>query len=306
MAPATPGGHLASDHLAEVVLWQSRDLGQRGDRDGDPAECDGGGVGHQGQGHRLHRLEADAHQHHRADRDRRTEAGERLEQGAEAEGDDDHLHALVVRYCAEHPPQDREVSGLLRHVEDPQRVDDDPHDREQTKRRALGAGVERLPERHPVDRNRHGPRHPKGDQRGPLGRGIIPPGVRGGRTAWLGWSLLRSARNSSESMCPATRSAARCTEARPRLLRPPARSATATSSCAVPGRSGLPWLYGFHNEAVRVRENDPSVTVLNGPPARRSPAKMRLLSRHQRRRTPIFASTSRNVVGAISAFLAED
>ena len=62
----------------------------------------------------------------------------------------------------------------------------------------------------------------------------------------------------------------------------------------------------FHNEAVRVRENDPSVTVLNGPPARRSPAKMRLLSRHQRRRTPIFASTSRNVVGAISAFLAED
>ena len=45
----------------------------------------------------LDRLEADGDHHHRGDRHGRSEAGERLEQCAEAEGDDHRLDALVVR-----------------------------------------------------------------------------------------------------------------------------------------------------------------------------------------------------------------
>ena len=52
--------------------------------------------GHERDGRGLDRLEAERDQHHRGDRDRRAEAGERLEQRAEAEGDDHGLDALVV------------------------------------------------------------------------------------------------------------------------------------------------------------------------------------------------------------------
>src|ERR1035441_8649738 len=161
--------NLTSDHLAEGVLGQSRDLGQRDDWDRDRPEGDGGGVGYQCHSHRLDRPEAEAHQHHPTDRHGRAEAGEGLEQGTEAESDDDHLDALVVGHRAERPAQDGEVPGLHRHVVDPQRVDDDPHDREEAERRTLRAGVESLPERHPVDGDRHHHRHGQGDQRSPLG-----------------------------------------------------------------------------------------------------------------------------------------
>jgi hypothetical protein len=78
-----------------------------------------------------------ATEHHGGDGDRRAEAGQRLEQRAEAEGDDDRLDALVVRYAAEGPPEHREVPCGLRHVVDPDRRPDDPHDREQPEYRAL-------------------------------------------------------------------------------------------------------------------------------------------------------------------------
>jgi hypothetical protein len=41
--------------------------------------------------------QAEAHQHHPADRDRRAEAGQGLEQGTEAERDDDHLDAPWIQ-----------------------------------------------------------------------------------------------------------------------------------------------------------------------------------------------------------------
>lgn len=44
-------------------------------------------------------------------------------------------------------------------VEDPQRIGHNPHDREEAKRHTLGASVHSLPERHPVDGERHHHRH---------------------------------------------------------------------------------------------------------------------------------------------------
>ena len=101
-------------------------------------------------------------QHHRGDRHRRAEAGQRLEQRAEAEGDDHGLDPLVVGDRRERAPQHREVPGLDGHVVDPDRVPDDPHDREQAEARAEHGGVERLADRHRVDDDRDQDRH---DQR---------------------------------------------------------------------------------------------------------------------------------------------
>ena len=75
--------------------------------------------------------------------DRRAEARERLEQRAEAERDEDRLRALVGREGAEAAAQHVEVAGRHGHVEDPQRVDHDPHDREQAVERPVQRGQRR-------------------------------------------------------------------------------------------------------------------------------------------------------------------
>src|SRR5262245_47371128 len=86
---------------AEVALVEARGLGQRGDRDGDRAERDRSRVGHEGERRGLDGPEAERDQHHGADGHWSPEAGERLHQRAEAEGDDHGLDALVVRDGAE-------------------------------------------------------------------------------------------------------------------------------------------------------------------------------------------------------------
>ena len=107
----------------------------------------------------LDRREAERDEHHGRDRHRRAEAGERLEQGAEAERDDHGLDALVVRDPTERPPQHREVPGRLGHVVDPERVPDDPHDREQPEHGAEQRAVDRLAEGHGVHRDGDDERH---------------------------------------------------------------------------------------------------------------------------------------------------
>ena len=88
---------------------------------------------------RLERPEAQRDQHHRADRHRRAEPGERLEQRAEGERDDDRLDPLVVADLRERAAQHVEVAGLDGQVVDPDRVDHDPEDREEAERRAFAA-----------------------------------------------------------------------------------------------------------------------------------------------------------------------
>ena len=53
--------------------------------------------------------------------------------------------AQVVRDRGEGAAQDREVTGRVGHVEDPDRRDDDPHDREQAERGALGGRARAWP-----------------------------------------------------------------------------------------------------------------------------------------------------------------
>jgi hypothetical protein len=157
---------LAPDHRAEVVLREVGQRRERGDRHGDRSERHRRGVGDQRHRGRLDRLEAQADQHHRADSHRRSEAGERLEQRAEAERDEHRLHALVVAEPGERALDDGEVPAALGHVVDPDRVDDDPHDREQAERRSLDARVERLAYRHRVDDDRNQDRDRQRAQRG--------------------------------------------------------------------------------------------------------------------------------------------
>jgi hypothetical protein len=132
------------------------------------------GVGHQRDRGGLDRLEAQPDEHDRADRHRRTEAREGLEQGAEAEGDEHCLHALVVAEAPERAADHREVTAALEHVEDPDRVDDDEHDREQPEDGALGAGVECLPEGHRVDDDRDQERHRQRPDGGDMGLQLEP------------------------------------------------------------------------------------------------------------------------------------
>ena len=99
---------------------------------------------------RLERAEAERDQHDGADRHRRAETGQRLHERAEAERDDDGLHALVVADRREGAAQDVEVAGLDGEVVDPDRVDDDPHDREEAEGGAEQAAVERVADRHRI------------------------------------------------------------------------------------------------------------------------------------------------------------
>jgi hypothetical protein len=90
----------------------------------------------------------------RGDRHRRAEAGQGLHQRPEAEGDQHRLDALIVADLGERAPQHVEVAGGHRHVVDPDRIDHDPHDREQAVGRAVQRGVERIADRHRVDNGR--------------------------------------------------------------------------------------------------------------------------------------------------------
>ena len=69
------------------------------------------------------------------DRHRGAEAGQRLEQRTEAERDDDRLDPLVGADLLERAAQHVEVPGRHGQVVDPDRVDDDPQDREEAEQR---------------------------------------------------------------------------------------------------------------------------------------------------------------------------
>ena len=134
----------------------------------------------------------------RGDRHRRAEPGQRLEQRAEAERDDDRLDPLVVADRGERPAQHVEVPGHHGHVVDPDRVDHDPHDREEAERGTLGAPQDRLADRH---RSRPRPRR-RPRRRSETQRGRPRPASaarRAGRTASTSGSAAKSERQPSES-----------------------------------------------------------------------------------------------------------
>jgi hypothetical protein len=141
---------LTAHHGGHGVQGQPGDLGERDDRRAHRTEGDRCRVGDQGDDRGAHRVEAERHEHDRADRDGGAEAGEGLQEGAEAEGDHEGLDARVVGQPPEGAAQDVEVPGADRHPVHPQGVDDDPQDREEAEHGSLGGAGERLVQRHAV------------------------------------------------------------------------------------------------------------------------------------------------------------
>jgi hypothetical protein len=117
---------------------------------------------------RLQRREPERDQHHAADRHGRPEAGQRLQQRAEAERDDQRLDALVAADGPERALEHGEMPRVDRHVVDPQRVEEDQHDGEQPEHGALRRRQQRLVARHRVDGDREHDRHGQRAERGPV------------------------------------------------------------------------------------------------------------------------------------------
>ncbi|KAH0442343.1 hypothetical protein KCU90_g1834, partial [Aureobasidium melanogenum] len=148
---------LPSHHHADLMNRQTGDLGEHGNGQAQRAERDRAGIGDQANRCGLQRLDTDRDQQHRADRDRRTTAGQRFQQGAEAERDQHRLHALVGADAGEGAPQHVGVAAFLSQLEQPDCVDANPDDRKEADRGALERATGCLPGGHPVDEN--GDRH---------------------------------------------------------------------------------------------------------------------------------------------------
>jgi hypothetical protein len=114
-------------------------------------------------------------QHRRRDRDRRPESRCPLNEGAEAEGDQQNLNPPIVSKPRNRLLDDLELAGLDGDVVDKDRRQDDPSDREETKGRPIRRRRQRQLGRHTIDGRRHQHRRAEPDQRGDM-RPDVPDG----------------------------------------------------------------------------------------------------------------------------------
>src|SRR5262249_42840405 len=136
--PDQPGGddegeqrQLAAGHGAEPQRVQPGHLGQGEDGGAQGAEGHGRGGGQQGQPGGVQRAEASAEQQGGGDGDRGAEAGGPLDEGAEAEGDEQGLEAAVVRQGRHRPFDHLEAAGLDGEAVQEEGGQDDPADGQQ-------------------------------------------------------------------------------------------------------------------------------------------------------------------------------
>ena len=160
---------LVTDHGADVLVVDSRQGAGGDDRDGDGTEGHGCGVGHEDDDGGTHCGEADGDQHDTGDRHRGTESGERLEEAAEAEGDDDGLDTRVIGDDVDDQPQVFEVARAHGELVEPDRGDDDPHDREQPEGESLRRRQSGESDGHSVGGDRNDESDADGGQSGPMG-----------------------------------------------------------------------------------------------------------------------------------------
>ena len=120
---------LSAGHLADQERVGVGHLAGDGDRNAERAEGDGRGIGDQAETRRVQRIEAQADQQCRGDRDGRSEAGRALEERAEAEPDQHHLQSLVGGNRQHRGANDLELPRLDRELVEKHRRDDDPRDR---------------------------------------------------------------------------------------------------------------------------------------------------------------------------------
>ena len=99
----------------------------------------------------------------------RAEARRALDEGAEAEADEQELDAAVVRDAGDGVLDHFEITRLHGDVVDEDGAQDDPADGQQPVGRAVGRGrQERELRRHPVDEDRDGERRGKAQDGGPV------------------------------------------------------------------------------------------------------------------------------------------
>ena len=113
--------------------------------------------------------EAERDQHDAGDRDGGAESGEGFQQAAEAERDDDALDPWVTGDPVERGPQVLEPAADHGQLIEPDRRDDDPHDREDAVHRALRGGQQGQVDRHPEGEDRHQDRRRQAGQAGDVG-----------------------------------------------------------------------------------------------------------------------------------------
>ena len=157
-------GRQGEGRLRRILVDDRRDeAAERHDRDADRPKGNRCGVGQQRQHGRGYRFEAEARQDRGADRHRRAEPGDALEQGAKAECDQESLEAAVLSEAGERAFDDVEVPAGDSQVVEHDRVEHDPADRPEPKGHAFGGGSDR-------DTGRHAPRD-HSQQRGDRERG---------------------------------------------------------------------------------------------------------------------------------------
>ena len=159
------GRHEAARHLGELHHVQARGLGEGHGGDGEGAEGHGARVGHEAHQRGHHGVVAQADEDAGGNGHGRAEAADALEEGAEAEGDEQGLRAAVhrqVRHGALHLVH---PAGGLQHVVDHQRAEGDVHDGEDAREAALEGGQHRDLRREVEHEDRREHRHQQGDGR---------------------------------------------------------------------------------------------------------------------------------------------
>ena len=117
------------DHTCgQVCGVQATNLSCGGDGNTNSAVGAGCGVGDQRQHGRLEGVEAQGHKQSRGDSDRDAEACRAFDEAAEAEGNQQHLDALVVRDGGDGGAHDVEVTGTHGDAVKPHRHEHDPAD----------------------------------------------------------------------------------------------------------------------------------------------------------------------------------
>ena len=140
------------EHPRQILDVDTADIRADDDRDADRPVGAGSHVGDEADHGGLDGTEAELHQQRRADRDRHAEPCRAFEEGAEREGDEQHLDALIRRDAADRAVDDVEVPARHGEPVQPHGHDDDVGDRperiEQAVQPGAGGGGRRHPE-HP-------------------------------------------------------------------------------------------------------------------------------------------------------------
>ena len=135
---------------AEQVQIQAGDASQGDEGAAQSAVGHGSGVADEGQAGGLEGAEAQTDQHGGRNRHRGAEAGRALDEGPEAEGDQQGLDAAVARQPGDGVLHHLEVTGLDGDVVDEDGVQHDPADGQEAEGRAVPGGGEGRGGRHLV------------------------------------------------------------------------------------------------------------------------------------------------------------